>query len=90
MLDDFGEVFINCKGEKIKLTESETKLLAILILNKEKIVKYEYIYKYLKRTPNAVRFMIISLKKKLQEINIVNVKYKGYYIEELKIGGYKC
>ena len=71
------------KDKLINLGETQLAIFDKLIKNKNKIVLQEELIEYLdKQSSNALRVAISKLKNKL-DLNIKNVRGKGYILEEV-------
>ena len=71
------------KDKLINLGETQLAIFDKLIKNKNKIVLQEELIEYLdKQSSNALRVAISKLKNKL-DLNIKNVRGKGYILEEI-------
>lgn len=81
MLDEDKNVFA-MKDKIIKLTKTETRLMQVLIKNKNKYVATEDLVNLVDcNSAMAIRRLICSLNKKLKgEYHIKNNRTKGYKI----------
>lgn len=83
MLDEKNCRFITGKGI-IELTRKETQLLGILIQNKDKVVRHEYLEEALYGIDGAkggISARIGALRKKLKGVLKIKTKIGlGYYI----------
>jgi len=78
---DFVQKMIISKDSKINLTKKESLLFELLYENRNTIVSLEYIENSIWEEPTtneAIRMVISSLRKKLYENSIQNIKGFGY------------
>lgn len=74
-------------GEPIKVNRKELKTIEVLLKNKNYVVTYEQIENYVWKSDNenmsstALRTIIKNIRKKVQDIPIINVSGLGYKID---------
>ena len=74
-------------GEAIKINRKELKTIEVLLKNKNYVVTYEQIENYVWKSDNetmsstALRTIIKNIRKKVEDIPIVNVSGIGYKID---------
>lgn len=72
-------------NELIRLTESQHKLLAILVKNQGRIVSYEELENHIwydkSMSPDALRSLVRDLRKIIGKETIVNISKYGYRIQ---------
>lgn len=74
-------------GEPIKINRKELKTIEVLLKNKNYVVTYEQIENYVWKSDNenmsstALRTIVKNIRKKVEDIPIVNVSGIGYKID---------
>lgn len=74
-------------GEPIKINRKELKTIEVLLKNKNYVVTYEQIENYVWKSDNehmsstALRTIIKNIRKKVEDIPIINVSGLGYKID---------
>jgi DNA-binding response OmpR family regulator len=81
---DYKQKLVKKDKESIKLTKKEVLLLELLLKNKKSVVSIEQIEHSVWREPvsaDAIRMVVVGIRKKLYQGVIENVKGLGYKIE---------
>ena len=81
---DYKQKLVKTDKESIKLTKKEVLLFELLLKNKKSVVSIEQIEHSVWREPvsaDAIRMVVVGIRKKLYQGIIENVKGLGYRIE---------